>query len=516
MRVLLTWIGAQDPWRPREGRRTGKLEQMPAKCPSDYADGPILTLISRTEPFDAIHLLYDPPKDATGALLALTDALKERVPGAAVVQHLVPVNDPRRYVELYRYIRATCEAVELAHPNASFHILLSPGTPQVHAIWVLLSKTVFPATTWQTSEFEGAASAEIAEIPFNLHAELIAPVCDRSLSSARLADVPGLIFRSEGMVRAVGEVAHIAKHSDVPLLLLGETGVGKERLARYAHSLSTRRQEPFVGVNCSALPSHLVESELFGHVRGAFTGADREKAGLFEAASSGTLFLDEIGELPLDVQAKLLRVLQERELRRVGGTKDIAVNPRIIAATHQDLATLVKEKRFREDLYYRIAVSPVRIPPLRERREDISLLAQHFLSERNKARRKRSAPMLSLTASGLRSLEAYAWPGNVRELENAMERVALFAKGPRLGVTELRELLPALADAPSEATPHLNDTLDALSRKLITEALARHGTQKEAARALGLGTDSALQSRMKTLGMRHIPSPRVPAKGRRS
>lgn len=506
----------QDPWRPKDKRRPDRSDKRSASCPPDSTEGPILGFIGQSELFDAIHLLYDPVKDESGALTALTNALQELSPRSTIGHHLVPVEDPRRYAELYRYLRAACEAIEMAHPKASFHILLSPGTPQVHATWVLLSKTVFPATTWQTSDFKGAEIAEIADIPFNLHAELIAPACDRAASSARLGDVPGLIFRSEAMTRAVQEVAYIAEKSDMPLLLLGETGVGKERLARYAHSLSTRKQGPFVSLNCSALPAHLVESELFGHVRGAFTGADRDKEGLFEVASSGVLFLDEIGELPLDVQVKLLRVLQERSIRRVGSTKDIAVNPRIIAATHQDLAKMVNEKRFREDLYYRIAVSPVSIPSLRDRREDVGLLAEHFLGKHNEARRERNEPTLRLSASGVKTLEAFAWPGNVRQLENAMHRVAVFAKKPVLGSAELRELLPPLAEEPGEKLPHLNDALDDLARNLISEALARYGTQKEAARALGLASDSALQSRMKTLGMTTTPSQRRQVKGRQT
>jgi DNA-binding NtrC family response regulator len=225
---------------------------------------------------------------------------------------------------------------------------------------------------------------------------------------------------------------------DITVLLTGETGTGKELAARAIHYQSARKDRPFVPVNCGALPTELVESELFGHARGAFTGAIGAKAGLFEEAGGGTLFLDEVGELPLPVQVKLNRALQEREIRRVGDNTPVKVDVRVTAATHRDLKAESQAGRFREDLFYRLHVFPVRMPALRERREDVPLLAAHFLEKHARAFRR---DLGGLTPEALRVLTGYAWPGNVRELENAIERAVAVSTGP---VVDARDLPPEL------------------------------------------------------------------------
>jgi transcriptional regulator with PAS, ATPase and Fis domain len=239
----------------------------------------------------------------------------------------------------------------------------------------------------------------------------------------------GFIFRSESMGRVLQLAVKVAPTSTTALII-GETGTGKEVLARYIHRHSGRDKEPYLAINCAALPPNLLESELFGHVRGSFTGADRDKKGLFVEAGSGTLFLDEVGELPLELQAKILRALQEREVRPVGGVKDQPVHARIIAATNRDLKEMVAAGRFREDLYYRLAVIPVHVPPLRERRADILPLARHFLA------RYRSQSQ-GFSPEAVRLMEAYAWPGNVRELKSVMERAVVLARGARIEAGDL-------------------------------------------------------------------------------
>jgi two-component system response regulator AtoC len=234
---------------------------------------------------------------------------------------------------------------------------------------------------------------------------------------------------------------------DITVLLAGETGTGKELAARAIHFHSARRERRFVPVNCGALPADLVESELFGHARGAFTGAATAKPGLFEEAEGGTIFLDEIGELPLPVQVKLNRALQEKEIRRVGDVRPSAVDVRVIAATHRDLKAEVAAGRFREDLFYRLNVFPVRLPPLRERREDVPLLAAHFLQKHARALRR---DLAGFDADALRALAAHDWPGNVRELENAVERAVALAAGP--AVTS-RDLPAEVTGAPGGALP---------------------------------------------------------------
>jgi two-component system response regulator AtoC len=242
-----------------------------------------------------------------------------------------------------------------------------------------------------------------------------------------------LVGRSPAMAEPV-RLLDQASRLDITVLLSGETGTGKELAARALHFASARRERRFVAINCGALPAELVESELFGHVRGAFTGAAAAKPGLFEEAEGGTLFLDEIGELPLAVQVKLNRALQEKEIRRVGDVKAIAVDVRLIAATHRDLKAEVQGGRFREDLYYRLNVFPVRLPPLRERREDVPLLAAHFLAKHANALRRE---LKGFEPDALRALAGYPWPGNVRELENAVERAVAIAAGPAVGLRDL-------------------------------------------------------------------------------
>ncbi len=233
--------------------------------------------------------------------------------------------------------------------------------------------------------------------------------------------------------------------TDSTVLLLGESGTGKELFARAIHHLSPRSAQPFVALNCAAIPEGLVENELFGHERGAYTGAGARKIGKLELAHRGTLFLDEIGELPLAIQSKLLRVLEERRFERVGGTQEIEVSVRIVTATNKDLRAAVADKTFREDLYFRIAAVPITIPPLRDRGDDVLLLAEHFLDRFKREFRK---PSLALTDDARERLRTYAWPGNVRELQNAIERAAILGNGPEIDTAALR--LPAAKPAPEE------------------------------------------------------------------
>jgi formate hydrogenlyase transcriptional activator len=278
------------------------------------------------------------------------------------------------------------------------------------------------------------------------------------------------------------------------VLVTGETGTGKELMARAIHELSSRRNKPLVRVNCAALPMGLVESELFGHERGAFTGADQRRLGRFELANGGTLFLDEIGEMPLEVQAKLLRVLEDGMVDRVGGTRSIPVDVRVIAATNIDLVAAVSEGAFRSDLFYRLNVFPIVLPPLRDRREDIPLLVRHFLEG---YRRKFKRPVLELSDESLDRLMNYTWPGNVRELQNVIERAVILAQSP-IVVVEPQFLMTA--------TPvnHSSSALTDIERRHITQILESvqwriHG-QRGAAAQLGMNP-STLRSRMKKLGI---------------
>ena len=274
-----------------------------------------------------------------------------------------------------------------------------------------------------------------------------------------------------------------AAPSDSVVLLTGESGTGKELVARAIHANSRRASKPFLKVNCAALAPGLIESELFGHERGSFTGAHQRRQGRFELASGGTLLLDEVGDLPPEIQVKLLRVLQEKEIERVGGTATMKVDVRLVTATNRDLAALVREGRFREDLYFRLAVIPIHLPPLRERREDIEPLARHVLLKLRLEARPGSQPRLSPEAA--RRLKSYAFPGNIRELENILQR-ALVLCGPD-GVIRPEHLPPELDGVRRKGGGDYNRQVETLERRLLVEALREHkGSQSGAAKALGL------------------------------
>jgi len=245
------------------------------------------------------------------------------------------------------------------------------------------------------------------------------------------ADSEGIVGQSSPL-RQVLQLVETVSTSDSTVLLLGETGTGKELIARAIHNRSHRRAQPLVKLNCAAIPSGLLESELFGHERGAFTGAITQKMGLMELADRGTLFLDEVGDIPLELQPKLLRVLQEREFERLGSTQTMKVDVRLVAATHRDLGRMMTENQFRSDLYYRLNVFPIRIPPLRERREDIPLLVRYFTDRYGRQMGKR---IETISARSLRRLMRWHWPGNVRELENVVERAVIFTRGNTLEIS---------------------------------------------------------------------------------
>jgi formate hydrogenlyase transcriptional activator len=336
----------------------------------------------------------------------------------------------------------------------------------------------------------------------------------------------GTIVGSSAVLTAALDQVSLVAPADTSVLLSGETGTGKELFARVIHDNSRRAKNPFVAVNCAAMPESLIESELFGYERGAFTGALSRKPGRFELADRGTLFLDEVGDLPLAAQAKLLRVLQEREVQRVGGMRPVPVNVRLIAATNHDLVARMAEGQFRPDLYYRLSVFPVHIPPLRDRPDDIPQLVQHFVARYAERLHK---PVPGLTAEAMARLEAYDWPGNVRELQNVLERAMILLRG---GVVLDPDLLafpdrvalasgialgqPAAASvatrapaAPESAGRARPVTLDEAERRVILQALESAGWRisgrQGAAELLGL-KPTTLHAKMKKLGV-HRPAP---------
>lgn len=309
----------------------------------------------------------------------------------------------------------------------------------------------------------------------------------------------GSIVGASKALRKVLDQIQIVAPTDSTVLIQGETGTGKELIAQAVHTLSRRRDRPFIKLNCAAIPLGLLESELFGHERGAFTGAVAQKKGRFEAANGGTLFLDEIGDIPLELQAKLLRVLQEQEFERLGSTQTHRVNVRVVAATNQDLAGLVAAKQFRMDLYYRLNVFPVALPPLRHRMEDIPILAAHFVRRYADRMAKRIG---KITSSSIEALVSYPWPGNIRELQNVIERAVILTSGEVMHVPEL----PSSPFIPKEPV-----TLEDAERDYILNALRQSnwvvGGAAGAAARLGVKR-TTLMGMMRKLGLsRNSASP---------
>jgi len=304
----------------------------------------------------------------------------------------------------------------------------------------------------------------------------------RLVRGALREPLPGVVATSDAMLR-VCRLVERAAGSDITVVIVGESGTGKEVLARALHARSPRAAGPLTAINCAAIPEQLLESELFGHERGAFTGAVRQSIGRFELANGGTLLLDEVGDIPLPLQVKLLRVLEQRVIQRVGGRSDIPLDIRIVCATHRDLPALVAEGGFREDLYYRISELVIEVPPLRERPEDAVLLAQHFLE------RAEAGSLRGLAPDAVSAIARHPWPGNVRELENRMRRAVLLAEGSRVGARDLE--LPTLGADEAPALT-LKDSLQVAERQAVARAWAEaDGNVSQLAKVLGVSRPTA-------------------------
>lgn len=361
----------------------------------------------------------------------------------------------------------------------------------------LYGRCVRPLTAQQAQELN--ALSDVAHLAHSHQSTTVVPAAAKPSAVSSISSLPGMVFSSRAMADVARNVERI-KDSHSTILVTGESGTGKELIARAIHRLSRRSESEFIPFNCSAVPSELIESMLFGHRRGTFTGAMSDQAGLIRSAENGTLFLDEIGDLPLALQPKLLRFLQEGEIHTLGERAPRKVNVRVIAATHKDLETLVSEKLFREDLYYRIATLTLKVPPLRERREDVSTLISHFVSH---YARKNERPISGITADAIQILETYAWPGNIRELAAEIERLVLYAEDDGYIRPENISQRIHPRNGQIEVTGEkLDDLLESYERRVITETLKRHDCNvAKASEALGLGSRQTLYKKLKRLAI---------------
>jgi hydrogenase-4 transcriptional activator len=382
-------------------------------------------------------------------------------------------------------------------------LVLSATTTQREGA-AIYGRFVRPLTEGQVSELRILSDvARLAHEHARLREELHAPVQTFKPAEVAGASLPGMVFVSRVMHALAHSVERI-KDSDSTVLITGESGTGKELVARAVHRLSRRSHAPFIPFNCTAAPADLIESLLFGHRKGSFTGAHADHEGLVRAAEGGTLFLDEIGDLPLALQPKLLRFLQEGEVHTLGERAPRKVNVRVLAATHKDLYEAAREGTFREDLYYRVAALAVHVPPLRERPEDVAALISHFLS--HYARRNERA-VAGITAEAIGVLQSYSWPGNVRELAAEIERLVLYTdEGCYIGTENIGGRIRPVETQTQQAAPtaqvpaHLENMLEDYERRVITETLRRNDYNvARAAAALGLGSRQTLYKKLKRL-----------------
>ncbi|WP_036281784.1 sigma-54-dependent Fis family transcriptional regulator [Methylocystis sp. ATCC 49242] len=504
MRIFVSWLGSAD------------LKAPDAEDKTDL--GPVAhTLEDRV--FDRALLLADQDRRR---VRKYESWLRARVGGKkrfelAMVR--VELTSPTNFEEIYTAVTNNLDQ-ELKHlamkPQLSFN--LSSGTPAMAATWVILGKTKYRAELLQASRQKGV---ETASVPFDisLSPEFVTDALhlpDRRLErlSAGAVDERSkfgdIIYRGPAMQRLIARAAKTAPRS-VPILIEGESGTGKELLARAIHQASARRSKSFEVVNCGAIPSELVESELFGHVKGAFTGAISDHVGHFEAAHGGTLFLDEVGELPLPAQVKLLRAIQEGEIRRVGGEKNLQVDVRIIAATNLELVTEVAAGRFREDLFYRLAVLVLRAPPLREREGDLDALIDGLLERINQQSGKEPGfASRKITPSAKSLLRRQRWPGNIRELENTLRRAVVWSDGETIQEADIADaLLPRaqsncdnVLDRPLEQGIDLQELLAEVARHYLSRAMEEaRGNKTRAAGMLGLASYQTLSNWLDKYGL---------------
>ncbi|HNR33927.1 MAG TPA: RNA repair transcriptional activator RtcR family protein [Candidatus Hydrogenedentes bacterium] len=476
-RMLLTFVGSHDP-----------------SSPATTVDGPIVSLV-RELTFETVILFTTPPMEPNAESTKIR--LMEVAPQTQVEIEKLNLNDPTDHVAVLSVLRRSLKRLHHLIEAASVSVSVTSGTPQIHACWFLLAASgELPCTVLQirprqyvTMDRPIVSAIDLTRPEFP---RVIPAVCKTDwarvapTNTTALLDRIGIIGEAPAFVKAIEDAIRFA-NSPLSILILGESGTGKELFARLIHEASGRTGK-LEAVNCAGIPDQLLESELFGHVKGAFTGAEKDRKGLIDMANKGTLFLDEIGEMPMNLQAKLLRVLQDREVRPVGSEHGHLVDVRIVAATNADLERGIREKSFRKDLYFRLSGMQIRLPALRERRGDVARLAQYFLSKNN------ASKPIHLTREAITALEAYTWPGNIRELKDTIDRALTYAQGrPAIDAEDIRVFPLSCEGGIPEALPEPHEGFDLkeykreIDRKLKRRALElAEGNEAKAARLLGI------------------------------
>lgn len=493
--TLVSWIGAND------------LKIIEDAQHADSPQGPVAATLAERS-FDSVELLYNyPPERVEPYLKWLKDCCDTPI-AATSVELTSPIN----FGEIYERVDAHLQELK---STTELSVLLSPGTPAMQAVWILLGKTRYPCSFIQSSREQGVQDVDI---PFQLAAEYV-PIA-RQLDAQRINNLADThvpinaafdnIITQNARMQTLKSQAQILAEREVPVLIYGETGTGKELFSRAIHNASKRAKKPFIALNCGAIPAELVDSVLFGHKKGAFTGANAAKPGVFEQADGGTLFLDEFGELEPQVQVRLLRVLQDGTFTPVGGTKEQKVNVRLITATHRNLMEKVAEGSFREDLFYRVAIGVLHLPPIREREGDLSLLAKQLLKaladEDDSLKNKKISP------DALNIILSHPWRGNVRELQSTLLRAALWSHGDKILPEDMHQALFQMPEYGSGIASIMNrdvsqgidldELIGELTRHYIPLALdAARGKKADVVKLLGLKNHQTLDNRMKKYGL---------------
>ncbi len=502
-KILISWLGNTD---------LKSAAQMPLRPEEEVGDGPILGALKSLS-FTEIHLLHDQnqtPEQVNGFINWLTGQ-------TPIVVNTIKcsLRSPVDFTDIHQAMDTQLSNLVAENPDADISIHLSPGTPAMASVSVLLGKARYNTRFVRSTREHGG---EFVTIPFDISAEYIPQLLkksDKKLTQLATLEAPlsaafeDIITQNPEMKRLIVKAEKIAVR-DVPALIMGDSGTGKELFAKAIHNSSLRTGKPFITVNCGAIPKDLIDSELFGHVKGAFTGANSNKIGYFEAADGGTLFLDEFGELPADAQVRLLRVVQSGEISKVGDSKTKQVDVRIIAATNRNLADEIAQGNFREDLFYRVAIGILTLPPLRDRAGDIALLSDHLMDKINEDASNQPNyinKIISIKAKNI--ILNHSWQGNIRELYGTLLRASIWAEGKEISEEDLQDAMLERPQKPtSDGLPEIgegvdiNEVLDEIREKYITQALKQTaGNKKMAAKLLNIKHYQTLTNWIEKLGI---------------